>query len=200
MKNKKVFKFEKKPLSRKELLLDDDILHEKNGFEELDDMELAQYMLERYGTTTLALLYGYMSPKQIKKLNKKEHKKHNKFKEKGKRNKKNNIIDWYDDSNNYDDYGLTDKTIYYYRDINQPEDVEIFENLHEFDNFLNEEGIEMSDDEANALINRETSFCTINPDVQKTNGTVQLISDSSYGGLYWACHEDEDIYSSCGSF
>jgi hypothetical protein len=58
----------------------------------------------------------------------------------------------------------------------------------------------MSDDEANALINRETSFCTINPDIQKTNGTVQLISDSSYGGLYWACHEDEDIYSNCGSF
>jgi hypothetical protein len=191
MKDKKVFKFEKKPLSRKELLLDDDILHEKNGFEELDDMELAQYMLERYGTTTLALLYGYMSTKKIKKLNKKEHKKHTKFKERGKKNKKNNIIDWYDDSNNYDDYGLTDKTIYYYRDINQPEDVEIFENLHEFDNFLNEEGIEMSDDEANKLMTRDISHCCLNPIDRYEKNRLRIMSSSSYGDLRFSNAELE---------
>ena len=92
------------------------------------------------------------------------------------------------------------RMIYFYRDIDNPEHAEIFFNLHDFDEFLEQEGIEVSEQEVSALMTRETSFCAINPDVKKTNGTVQLISDNSYGGLYWACHEDEDIYSNCGSY
>ena len=122
------------------------------------------------------------------KKNKKETRRGNKKNKK----KYNPLQEAIEDPNN--------RIIYFYRDIDNPDRAEIYFNLHDFDEFLQKEGIEMSDDEVNAIINRETSFCTINPDVQKTNGTVQLISDSSYGGLYWACHEDEDIYSNCGSF
>ena len=73
----------------------------------------------------------------------------------------------------------------------------MFFSLHNFDEFLQENGIEVNEQEVNNLMNRETSFCTINPDIKKTNGTVQLITDGSYGGLYWSCHEDEEIYSNC---
>lgn len=85
------------------------------------------------------------------------------------------------------DVSLEDKTIYYYRDFNNPDNYEAFFNLHEFDQFLKEEGVHVNQNEISNLMTRDVSHCCINPDIQSTHGTVQLITDSSYGGLYWTC-------------
>ena len=193
MKRNKVFEFKKKPLNKTNLLLDDDILYEKNGFEELDDAEMSQYLLERYGVAAMALMYGYVSPKQIKKANKKA------YKEKGKnksfrKNKHKNIYD-FDENTNIYDVGLEEKTIYYYRDINQPDDVEIFDNLHDFDNFLSEEGIEIGDDEVNKLMSRDISHCCLNPIDRFNKNRLRIMSSSSYGDLRFSNAELE--YDCC---
>ena len=49
---------------------------------------------------------------------------------------------------------------------------------------------EISDDEVRNIMNRDISHCT----VQNINGKPQLVSDSSYGGLYWTCNP-ENVYS-----
>lgn len=123
-------------------------------------------------------------------------KKHNKRGKRGGSNKKKKYKELFDDDSmgmSYDS-SLEDKTIYYYRDFNNPDDVEIFFNLHDFDQFLEEEGIDVSADEVTNLMTRDISHCCINPDIKSTGGTVQLITDSSYGGLYWSC-ASEDSFS-----
>lgn len=170
------FKFRKKPLNSKELLRDDDIMHEKNDFEDLDDNEMLGYLAERYGIETLALLYGYCSPKQLKKANKKEYKKNNK------RNKKVFDADFNESSMLYD-AELNSKTIYYYRDVNNPNDCEIFNSLHEFDEFMNEEGIEVSDEEVTKIMSREISHCALNPNDRIAKNRLRIMSSSSYGDL-----------------
>ena len=134
-----------------------------------------------------------MSPKQIKKANKKA------YKEKGKnksfrKNKHKNIYD-FDENTNIYDVGLEEKTVYYYRDINQPDDVEIFDNLHDFDNFLSEEGIEIGDDEVNKLMSRDISHCCLNPIDRFNKNRLRIMSSSSYGDLRFSNAELE--YDCC---
>lgn len=95
------------------------------------------------------------------------------------------------------DAQLDNKTIYFYRDVDNPDvNTEIFYSLHDFDNFLTEQGIEINDDEVRNIMTREVSHCCINPDIRATKGEVQLISDNSYGGLHWQCHGDETYVNS----
>lgn len=111
----------------------------------------------------------------------------------GKRQKNKKFKEFFDEEDMLYDAHVTDKTIYYYRDFNQPEDVEVFFNLHDFDQFLQEEGIEVSTEEVNALMSRDISHCCINPDIRETKGNVELVTDSSYGGLYWQCCPETDF-------
>lgn len=92
-----------------------------------------------------------------------------------------------------EDYGDNDyKIIYYYRDINNPEDYNEFTNLYEFEEFLNEEGIKVSSFEAVNLMTRCVSHCCVNPS-DRLNGELNLITDSSYGSLVYECSECENI-------
>lgn len=106
----------------------------------------------------------------------------------------NNLFDD-DDINDFDCLGMDAKTIYFYRDINNPDDYEEFYNLFEFDNFLRDEGIKITDYEVQKLMNRDISHCCC----QNENGDVWLLSDHSYGSLYYeACESfDESINYSC---
>lgn len=114
----------------------------------------------------------------------------------GKRMKGKKNRELFDDDDMLYDAHIDDKTIYYYRDFNNPDDVEVFFSLHAFDQFTQEEGIEISEEEVNALMSRDISHCCINPDIKATNGEVQLVTDSSFGGLYWqCCPEEEENYS-----
>ena len=187
--------YTKRPLNRVDLLKDDSIIHPYvNEFIDFDDDEYLSYLNERYGGA-LSILCGYVSPKKVKKLNKREFKRHNK-KKYSKRNK--NIPPYvndsylFDDEDMYDDSSIVnDKDIYFYRDINDPDTCDRFDNLHEFDLFLTSEGIEISDDEVNSLMSREVSHCTINPYERINKNRLRLLSSSRYGDLRWTCAELE---------
>lgn len=84
-------------------------------------------------------------------------------------------------------------TIYFYRDINNPDDKEIFYNLYEFNEFLNSEGIFVNSYETRNLLNRSISHCCVDPSLVEIKGEPWLVSDSSYGGLAWSVCGNDDL-------
>ena len=111
-------------------------------------------------------------------------------KKRGKRGKgkKGKCIPLYD--NNL--YDSDEVTIYYYRDINNPDEKEIFYSLYEFNEFLDSEGVYVSKYETKQLMNRSISHCCIDPSFTTLQNEPWLISDSSFGGLSWAVSGDND--------
>lgn len=93
-------------------------------------------------------------------------------------------------SNMFDKRG-DDKIIYYYDDIDRPDDSTIFYNVFDFDKFLDEEGIYVSDSEIDNLLTRSVSHCCINPK-ERLKGKLSLLTDMSYGNLRWECAESND--------
>ena len=91
-----------------------------------------------------------------------------------------------------DDDSFNNKLIYYYRDYLNPEDVEMFENLFDFDAYIANEGITIPDNEVNNILTRGVSHCCINPKARLESGRLDLISKSSYSDLRYACSECED--------
>lgn len=85
-------------------------------------------------------------------------------------------------------------TIYFYRDINNPDTKEIFYNLYEFNEFLESEGIFVSKYETKQIMNRSISHCCIDPAFVGIKSEPWLISDSSLGSLVWqVCGSNDDI-------
>ena len=114
-----------------------------------------------------------------------------KGKKRGKRGKKGKCIPLISSDYLYD----TDEvTIYFYRDINNPDNKEIFYSLYEFNEFLDSEGIYISNYETKQLLNRSISHCCIDPSFKSLKGEPWLMSDSSYGGLAWSsCNDSDDL-------
>lgn len=82
--------------------------------------------------------------------------------------------------------GYDAKTIYYYRDINDPNDYEEFYNLFDFDEFLRDNGIKITEYEVQKILNRDVSHCCcINQ-----FGEPYLLSDNAYGTLYFEANEE----------
>ena len=117
-------------------------------------------------------------------------KKSNKRGKRGK-GKKGKCIPLYD-AKGQDLYDSDEVTIYFYRDINNPDDKEIFYNFYEFNEYLDSEGIYVSKYETKQLLNRSISYCCIDPSFASLKGEPWLISDSSYGGLSWTVCGDAD--------
>lgn len=83
-----------------------------------------------------------------------------------------------------------DKKIYYYSDMNNPDDnVSIFYSVFDFDRFLDEEGISVNESDIQSLLNRSVSHCCINPFVKDR---LELMTDSSFGGLHYQYAENND--------
>lgn len=102
------------------------------------------------------------------------HKNKSKQKKKKASKSKSNI----DNSQDY-------KTIYYYRDINNPDtSLTIFYNLYTFDDFLQEEGIKIDDGASLFLLNNDDIYCC---SVKKDDET-KLIVGTSFGNLHWAAN------------
>lgn len=83
-------------------------------------------------------------------------------------------------------------TIYYYPDLNDRYNVKKFKSLFEFDDFLQAEGVHVPDEQVQLISCRSESHCAIDPYMKRYMGTLNLISDSSYGGLLWTCNGYED--------
>ena len=83
-----------------------------------------------------------------------------------------------------------DKKIYYYSDMNNPDDnVSTFYSVFDFDKFLDEEGISVNESDIQSLLNRSVSHCCINPFVKNR---LELMTDSSFGGLHYQYAENND--------
>ena len=83
-----------------------------------------------------------------------------------------------------------DKKIYYYSDMNNPDDnVSTFYSVFDFDRFLDEEGISVNESDIQSLLNRSVSHCCINPFVKDR---LELMTDSSFGGLHYQYAENND--------
>lgn len=96
-----------------------------------------------------------------------------------------------DNKGNMFDKRGDDKVIYFYSDIDNPEDATVFYNVFDFDKFLDEEGISVSENEVNNLLTRSVSHCCVNPK-ERLLGRNMLLTDSSYGNLRWECAESND--------
>lgn len=82
------------------------------------------------------------------------------------------------------------KKIYYYSDMNNPDDnVSTFYSVFDFDRFLDEEGISVNESDIQSLLNRSVSHCCINPFVKDR---LELMTDSSFGGLHYQYAENND--------
>ena len=143
-----------------------------------------------YGTIFHGVGYDYDYKKKVTGSTYKSNKR-------GKRGgkKKGKSIPLYD-VQTIDLYDSDEVTIYFYRDINNPDDKEIFYNLYEFNEFLDSEGIYISDYETKQLLNRNISHCCIDPSLVSLKGTPWLLSDSSFGGLSWSvCGDTNELLS-----
>lgn len=120
-------------------------------------------------------------------------------------------MDDYDDDayNDYEEFDITDfdretacKDIYFYDKIDcvSPDGIddnqytEKFNNIKELKDYCAENGINIPASQLNAIDYRTCSHCTIDPSDELSN---TLISDSSWGSLYWTCSDlmDEVKYS-----
>lgn len=76
----------------------------------------------------------------------------------------------------------------YFSDESFKEDVIHFKNVSQLQTFCDTNGINVDKNELNAILNRNVSYCTIDPMVKD----VTLMSDSSWVALYY-----DTTYSNC---
>ncbi len=92
-----------------------------------------------------------------------------------------------DDEDDIDDDN--DKMIYYYPDYSYKDDFIEFDSVSKFKAYLDEEGIYVSNFELESLRYRTVSHCAINPLDKAEKGELTLVTDHSYGALYYTCCE-----------
>lgn len=84
------------------------------------------------------------------------------------------------------------KTIRFYRDYDNPDDYHEFNNIYDFDEFCDIEGIDVGADEVSNLLRRDITHCCIDPSSSRKCGKPMLMTEASYGALRWACAESND--------
>lgn len=82
--------------------------------------------------------------------------------------------------------------IKFYKDLSMSEDYLEFDNLYEFDDYCEREGIHISEKEVQLIMNRAINYCAIDPKLRAENGELWIKSDSSYGSLRWECIDNDD--------
>lgn len=74
------------------------------------------------------------------------------------------------------------KTIYFYSDINNPDDnTTIFYNLFDFESYLQDEGVVIDETASFILLNNDDIHCCI----KKEGNTLKLVASTTYGNLHW---------------
>ena len=126
--------------------------------------------------------YGF-SKKELKKLYGRKSKK-----KKGKRHRH------YDDEMEDDVYSNVDsawKEINFYEDIENELSVIQFSSIKEFSDYCEEQGIKVGNVDGENLMNWDRIHCCLDP-LSLKYGEKDLITDTSYGGLYWTVADDVD--------
>jgi len=155
-------------------------------------------------------IYSALSGKGKNKLNKKLFKK---SKKSGKGKKRYERVDysneddfwenrgtmfrngeWSDDLDNEDNYDHPEKVIKFYPDIENELDVKEFHSLKEFSDFCSDNGYFMSSVDYNHLLDWDVIHCCLDP-VSLEYDEKEIITDNSYGGLYWSVSDDGVKYN-----
>ena len=129
---------------------------------------------------------GVMSVKSRKKVNKKRYKNGRKDYDEYWTNRHTMYDGEYDE---YEDYESPYKLIKYYPDINNELSVIEFKSLKEFDDYCVVHGIYVGSVDYDNLKNWGIIHCCLDP-IDLEYGDKTIITDSSYGGLYWTVSDD----------
>ena len=74
--------------------------------------------------------------------------------------------------------------VYFYKWYENPDDVECFMNLADFNDFLEREGIHCSDKVVCEILQNEENHCCIDPS-SKWSGDLELMVNDTYYGMKW---------------
>jgi hypothetical protein len=152
-----------------------------------------------------SLLGSMKSSRRLKLLNKKLFKRLNrdtKGKGKGRGKKRFELTDEQDeywsnrhslypgeDFDNEDNYEESYKCIKFYDDIENELSVHEFNSLCDFNDFCQENGYHVGAVDYNNLVNNTVIHCCLDP-LSKEYGENDVITDNSYGALYWSVSDD----------
>lgn len=119
--------------------------------------------------------------------NNKKNKRGKRGKSKGKNKKISSIYN--DQSFIKEDY----KLIYFYEDMDNPDDnVHIFYDVYELDEYLQDHGISVkSETDTLFILNNDVIHCCVDPS-SKSTGDLKLLCDNSYGSLRWEYASNDD--------
>jgi hypothetical protein len=88
-----------------------------------------------------------------------------------------------------------EKEIYFYEKLDFSDDGyednqydHLFTNIKELKDFCTENGINIPNNELECIQYRQASYCTFDP-LDKEKGILTLLSDNSWGSLWWECHD-----------
>lgn len=81
------------------------------------------------------------------------------------------------------------KCIKFYSDIENELSVREFNSLKEFDDFCQENGYHLSATDYNNLVDWSVVHCCLDP-ISEEYGEHDIITDNSYGALYWTVSDD----------
>lgn len=89
-------------------------------------------------------------------------------------------------------YSTEEKKIVFYRTLNNTADTYEWSDLHEFNEWLDENGIEVKEQDISSILYREETHCCLDP----TTTSRVLVVARSYGDLVWdITGGDEDLIS-----
>jgi len=157
---------------------------------------------EEYGYDDLESLYdgvGHKGSRKIRELNKKLFKKgrhSSKSKHRGSEDddfwaNRSTMFrngEWSDDITD-EDYDSPYKCIKFYPDIEDEFSVKEFDSLKAFSDFCEENGYRIGTIDYNNLLNNSVTHCCLDP-ISKEYGENEIITDNSYGALFWTVSED----------
>lgn len=105
------------------------------------------------------------------------------------------VYDIYDDDLFGKKVETEEKEIYFYEKLDFSDEGyednqydHFFTNIKELKDFCTENGINLPKNELEAIKYRHSSYCTFDP-LDKVNGELTLLSDNSWGSLWWECHD-----------
>lgn len=133
--------------------------------------------IDDYGFDDFENLYN---KKRYKRFNKKSYKKHNKH---------NHGMFPMDDYDNEDNYDMPYKSIKFYPDVDNELSVIEFHSLKDFSDYCSENNYVLSTTDYNNLLEWSVIHCCLDP-ISLEYGDNEIITDTSYGGLYWTVSED----------
>lgn len=101
--------------------------------------------------------------------------------------------DWDDDLDNDGNYESFEKSIKFYSDIENELYVREFNSLKSFSDFCDDNGYKIGPTDYSNLVNWSVIHCCLDP-ISLEYGENEIITDNSYGALYWTVCEDITKY------